>query len=146
MHLLVLSDNITFSIKLYAWENAFTRHILAVRNDKEIRMLRKYGIATALNTTLWSGIPLLVSFSSFIVAARASGKPLTSDVIFPAIALFQLLSFPLAVLPNVIGSLVESLVSVRRISDMLNAQELQVDARAVEESSVQMGEEVSPRL
>jgi hypothetical protein len=38
------------------------RRILSVRNDKELTMLRKYGIATALNTTLWSGIPLLVAF------------------------------------------------------------------------------------
>jgi ATP-binding cassette subfamily C (CFTR/MRP) protein 1 len=57
-----------------------------VRNDKEFVMLRKYGLATvralaplyawlqltrvqALNTTLWSGIPLIVAFSSFAVAS-----------------------------------------------------------------------------
>lgn len=34
------------SIKLYAWENAFIRKILAVRNDKELKMLRKIGVAT----------------------------------------------------------------------------------------------------
>jgi ATP-binding cassette subfamily C (CFTR/MRP) protein 1 len=34
------------SIKLHAWELAFMRRILAVRNDKELVMLRKYGLAT----------------------------------------------------------------------------------------------------
>lgn len=100
------------SIKLYAWEYAFLRKILTVRNEKELKMLRKIGIATvscilpcaslfltkiqSLNMMLWTGIPLLVAFSSFAVAALTSSKPLTSDVIFPAISLFMLLQFPLA--------------------------------------------------
>lgn len=39
---------------------------------------------------------VLVAFSSFATAAKVSSKPLTSDVIFPAISLFMLLQFPLA--------------------------------------------------
>ena len=35
-----------FSIKLYAWENAFIRKILFVRNEQEMKMLRKIGIVT----------------------------------------------------------------------------------------------------
>ena len=38
------------SIKLYAWENAFIRKILFVRNDLELKMLRKIGIATVRST------------------------------------------------------------------------------------------------
>lgn len=34
------------SIKLYAWENAFIRKILFVRNEQELKMLRKIGITT----------------------------------------------------------------------------------------------------
>lgn len=45
---------------------------------------------------LWTGIPLLVAFASFATAAVVSPRPLTSDVIFPAISLFMLLQFPLA--------------------------------------------------
>jgi ATP-binding cassette subfamily C (CFTR/MRP) protein 1 len=107
-------------------------------------MLRKYGIATAFNTTLWTGIPLLVAFSSFTVTALTSSKPLTSDVIFPAISLFNLLSFPLAMFATVIGNLIESLVSVRRISDMLEAEELQFDARVIanDQKPLAFGDEV----
>ena len=35
-----------YSIKLYAWENAFIRRILEVRNHQELRMLKKIGVAT----------------------------------------------------------------------------------------------------
>ena len=61
------------SIKLYAWENAFIRRLLFVRNDQEMKMLRKIGIVTvclsvltayivlisvqSLNSALWTGIP-----------------------------------------------------------------------------------------
>lgn len=34
------------SIKLYAWEFAFVRRILHVRNDLELKMLRRIGVAT----------------------------------------------------------------------------------------------------
>ncbi len=33
-----------FSIKLYAWEHAFLRRVLFVRNEEELKMLRKIGI------------------------------------------------------------------------------------------------------
>lgn len=45
------------SVKLFAWEASFIKKVLGVRNDKELRMLRKIGIVTALNTTMWTGIP-----------------------------------------------------------------------------------------
>ena len=41
-------------------------------------------------------VTVLVAFSSFATAGTVSSKPLTSDVIFPAISLFMLLQFPLA--------------------------------------------------
>jgi hypothetical protein len=33
-----------FSIKLYAWEHAFLRRVLSVRNEEELKMLKKIGI------------------------------------------------------------------------------------------------------
>jgi hypothetical protein len=35
-----------FSIKLYAWEHAFLRRILFVRNEEELKLLKKIGIRT----------------------------------------------------------------------------------------------------
>ncbi|KAK0202906.1 P-loop containing nucleoside triphosphate hydrolase protein [Desarmillaria ectypa] len=129
------------SIKFYAWEYAFLRKILTVRNEKELKMLRKIGIATSLNMMLWTGIPLLVAFSSFAVAAITSSKPLTSDVIFPAISLFMLLQFPLAMAMT--SNLIEAIVSIRRLSEFLEADELQADARKlIEKPNLQRGDTV----
>ncbi|KAG6828729.1 hypothetical protein H0H92_006917 [Tricholoma furcatifolium] len=119
------------SIKLYAWEYSFVRRILETRNNHEMKVLRKVGIVTAVNTSLWTGIPLLVAFSSFAVAAFVSTKPLTSDIIFPAISLFMLLQFPLAMFSQVTSNIIEAIVSVKRLSEFLNAEELQGDARKI---------------
>lgn len=45
------------SVKLYAWEGAWIAKVLGVRNDREMKMLRKIGVATSLNSALWTGIP-----------------------------------------------------------------------------------------
>ena len=51
-----LSDRfLSNRIKLYAWENAFIRKVLAVRNDKELKMLKKIGVVTVSVPTTQSG-------------------------------------------------------------------------------------------
>ncbi|KAG9121358.1 hypothetical protein FRC07_002714, partial [Ceratobasidium sp. 392] len=130
------------SIKLYAWEDSFIRRVLTVRNDQELKMLRKIGVTTAINTTLWTGIPLLVAFGSFATAAYTGSKPLTADVIFPCISLFNLLQFPLAMFANITSQLVEASVAVTRIRKFLLSEELQVDARVVDEGEVAEGDTV----
>ncbi|TFK44584.1 metal resistance protein YCF1 [Crucibulum laeve] len=131
------------SIKLYAWEYSFMRKILETRNNQELKMLKKIGVVTACNMALWSGIPLLVAFSSFATAAVVSSTPLTSDIIFPAISLFMLLQFPLAMFSQVTSNIIEAIVSVQRLSSFLNADELQPDARILLERRVlHLGDEV----
>ena len=50
---------------------------------------------------LFSDCPtVIVAFSSFATASVCSTRPLTADVIFPAISLFMLLQFPLAMVYN----------------------------------------------
>ncbi|CAE6470998.1 unnamed protein product [Rhizoctonia solani] len=127
------------SIKLYAWEDSFIRRILTVRNEQELKMLRKIG---AVSTTLWTGIPLLVAFGSFATAAYTGGKPLTADVIFPCISLFNLLQFPLAMFASITSQLVEAAVAVTRIRKFLLSEELQADARIVDEGEVAEGDMV----
>ncbi|KAG5649793.1 hypothetical protein H0H81_002022 [Sphagnurus paluster] len=115
--------------ELLANIKSFVRKISETRNNQELKMLRKIGVVTAFNMALWSGIPLLVAFSSFATAAVVSSKPLTPDIIFPAISLFMLLQFPLAMFSQVTSNIIEAIISVKRLSDFLNARELQPDAR-----------------
>ncbi|KZP22608.1 P-loop containing nucleoside triphosphate hydrolase protein [Athelia psychrophila] len=131
------------SIKLYAWEYTFVRKILAVRNDQEVKMLKKIGVVTSLNSAIWSGIPLLVAFSSFATAAVFSDKPLTPDVIFPAISIFMLMKFPLTMFSQVTFNIIEAWVSVDRLSRFLEADELQAEVRTIKRGSdIPEGDEV----
>ncbi|KAG8818826.1 hypothetical protein FRC18_012320 [Serendipita sp. 400] len=102
------------SIKLYAWERFFIAKILQVRNEQELMLLRKIGVTNAIGMMFWGTIPLLVSLASFTAAAYVRAEPLTSDVVFPAISLFLLLSFPLAMFAQITTSIVSAMVSVKR--------------------------------
>src|SRR4051812_9790020 len=94
-------------------------------------MIRRIGITNAFSFFFWATTPTLVAFASFSAFALTSKQPLTSEKIFPAISLFQLLSFPLAMFSNIISSIIEAVVSVGRLETFLNAEELQKDARTV---------------
>ncbi|KZT52688.1 glycoside hydrolase family 43 protein [Calocera cornea HHB12733] len=120
------------SIKLYAWEYAFGRRLRGIREDREVRMLRKIGIVNAASTLLWGSVPVLVSFATFTIYVLTSDKPLTSDVIFPAISLFSLLQFPMAMFASVITSFVEASVAIGRLQSFLLGAELQPDAVKIE--------------
>ncbi|KAH8929539.1 hypothetical protein BT69DRAFT_1307047 [Atractiella rhizophila] len=121
------------SIKLYAWENSFIKKLFAVRNDREMKVLRQMGLLSSASVMLWQLTPFLVAFCTFSVYAATSKTPLTADLVFPAIALFQLLAFPLTVLPQCITAMVEAWVSVVRLRDFLQGKELQKDAVQIEE-------------
>lgn len=116
------------SIKLYAWGSAFMNKLNYVRNDMELKNLRKIGAAQAFANFTWSGTPFLVSCSTFTVFVLTSGKTLTTDIVFPAVTLFNLLTFPLAILPMVITAIIEASVAVGRLTDFLIAEEIQPDA------------------
>jgi ATP-binding cassette subfamily C (CFTR/MRP) protein 1 len=119
------------SIKLYGWEKAFADKVFDARNNLELRMLRKIGIAQCVSNFFWQAVPFLVSFSTFATFVATSKRPLTSEIIFPAISLFQLLSFPMAVFANIINSIIEAIVSIGRLEDFLTCEELDPSAREV---------------
>ncbi|KAF2474108.1 multidrug resistance-associated protein 1 [Lindgomyces ingoldianus] len=129
------------SIKLYAWTTAFINRLNYIRNDQELKTLRKIGATQAFSTFTWSTTPFLVSCSTFGVFVLTQNKPLTTDIVFPALTLFNLLTFPLAILPMVITAIVEASVAVGRITSYLVAEELQADAVLREDSVDEMGEE-----
>jgi ATP-binding cassette, subfamily C (CFTR/MRP), member 1 len=54
----------------------------------------------------------------------------------------MLLQFPLAMFPQVISGLVESSVSVKRISDFFSASEVQPDARQLIQKPLALGDVV----
>jgi ATP-binding cassette, subfamily C (CFTR/MRP), member 1 len=129
------------SIKLYAWNKAFMGKLSHIRNDLELNTLRKIGATQAVANFTWSSTPFLVSCTTFAVFVLIDDRPLTTDLVFPALTLFNLLTFPLSILPMVITSIIEASVAVRRLTDYLTADELQEDAVLFQEPVTHNGDE-----
>jgi ATP-binding cassette subfamily C (CFTR/MRP) protein 1 len=133
------------SIKLYAWTTAFASRLNHIRNDQELKTLRKIGATQAFSTFTWSTTPFLVSCSTFGVFVLTQNRTLTTDIVFPALTLFNLITFPLAILPMVITAIVEASVAVGRITGYLTADELQENA-VIREDAVQENGDESVRI
>ena len=129
------------SIKLFAWGQAFMNKLNYVRNDQELKTLRKIGAAQAFANFTWSTTPFLVSCSTFTVFVLTTDQPLTTDIVFPALTLFNLLTFPLAVLPMVITSIIEATVAVGRLTNFFTAEELQENAVIRKPPTLDRGDE-----
>ncbi|KAG0665915.1 ATP-binding cassette glutathione S-conjugate transporter ycf1 [Maudiozyma exigua] len=116
------------SLKLYAWEGPYKKKLEHVRNDKELKNLTKLGCFMALSSFQFNVVPFLVSCCTFAVFVYTEKRPLTTDLVFPALTLFNLLSFPLMVVPNVLTGFIEVSVSIGRLYSFLTNEELQKDA------------------
>ncbi|TPX31400.1 hypothetical protein SmJEL517_g05244 [Synchytrium microbalum] len=115
-------------IKLYAWERSFLKKISGAR-EQELSTLRRIAYLAAASSFSWSATPFFVSFLSFSLYAVISDQPLTSDKVFVSLTLFNLLQFPLSMLPSVITSCIEASVSFGRLYKFLVNEEL--DNKAV---------------
>lgn len=129
------------SIKLYAWNTAFMNKLSHIRNDLELNTLRKIGATQSVANFTWQSTPFLVSCSTFTVFLLTNDRPLSTDVVFPALTLFNILTFPLSILPIVITAVIESSVAVRRLTEYFSAEELQTDAVSYEDSVSHAGDE-----
>ncbi|KAG2416141.1 hypothetical protein HFD88_007333 [Aspergillus terreus] len=129
------------SIKLYAWNTAFMNKLSHIRNDLELNTLRKIGATQSIANFTWQSTPFLVSCSTFTVFALTDSRPLTTDVVFPALTLFNLLTFPLSILPMVITSIIEASVAVNRLTEYFTAEELQTNAVKYEDPVPHVGDE-----
>eukprot|EP00055_Hartaetosiga_balthica_P014403 m.78854 g.78854 ORF g.78854 m.78854 type:complete len:1517 (-) comp8586_c0_seq3:145-4695(-) len=109
-------------LKLYAWEKAFGKFVFDVRTD-ELVVLKASGRLNALSALSWSMAPFLVSLATFVTYSL-TGHDLTAQTAFVSLALFNLLRFPLAMLPMLISALVEASVSVNRVRKFLLHEEM----------------------
>lgn len=109
-------------VKLYAWELSFVKRILGAR-ARELEYLRKMAITQAWSSTIVSSLPTMLTVAVF-VAYALSGRPLDAAVVFPAIALFNVVRPPLLFLPSIIISAARAGASLSRLSKFLSAEEL----------------------
>lgn len=108
-------------IKFQAWEEAFEDRIMQLR-EVELKQLFSYCIGTSLSRMIWTTTPLAVALATF-GAYVCMGHKLDVAEALTALTLFDILRFPLFMLPNVINNTVEALVSLRRVQSFLQCDE-----------------------
>uniref|UniRef100_A0AAQ6A569 ATP-binding cassette, sub-family C (CFTR/MRP), member 3 n=1 Tax=Amphiprion ocellaris TaxID=80972 RepID=A0AAQ6A569_AMPOC len=115
-------------LKLYAWENSFKEKVLAIR-QKELSVLRKTAYLGALSTMAWTSAPFLVALTTFAVYVTVDeNNVLDAEKAFVSLSLFNILRFPLNMLPQVISSMVQASVSLKRVQSFLSHDELDPDS------------------
>nr|AHK05647.1 ATP-binding cassette transporter sub-family C member 1 isoform X7 [Tigriopus japonicus] len=115
-------------LKLYAWEIPFMSRINAIRLT-EVKLMKSLAKVYAIsNFTLNSG-PTLITIACFgLYTVFQPGEILTADKIFVSIALFNIIRMSMVMLPWAIVALLKAFVSLKRIADFLNANELDPEA------------------
>ncbi|CAG9853670.1 unnamed protein product [Phyllotreta striolata] len=114
-------------LKLYAWEHSFEEQVLKIRN-KEIKVLRQAAYLNAGTSFIWSCAPFLVSLVTFATFVLVDEKNiLDANKAYVSISLFNIIRFPLSMLPMMLSQLIQTWVSVKRINNFMNAEELDPD-------------------
>jgi len=128
-------------IKFFGWESSFLNIINKLRS-KEIARIRKSLIIYTSTNSLMDIIPVLASSLTYIGYALAGNK-LTAAKVFSTLAYFEMLSFPLGILPMVSGQLADTVVALRRINNVISGEELDdlpvIDTKAKYAISVKDG-------
>lgn len=109
-------------IKFFAWEDNFFRDIMAIRHE-ELRYLKIRSVLWSCQAMMWFLVPSLVTVLSFYCYTVIEGKPLTAPVAFTALSLFTLLRAPLDQLADMTAIVIQSKVSLDRVSDFLEEPE-----------------------
>lgn len=61
--------------------------------ERELRFIRQAALWGIMNSIIFAGGPIIIALTSFL-AYSIMGYPLTADVAFVSLALFNLLRFP----------------------------------------------------
>ncbi|XP_076816557.1 multidrug resistance-associated protein 1-like isoform X1 [Clavelina lepadiformis] len=115
-------------LKLYAWEPSFEEQVLIIRKI-ELNLSRRMAYLKAISSFLWTCSPFIVSLTSFgVYLAIDPNNVLDSQTAFVSLSLFNILQFPLTMLPVVVTSIIQAQVSIKRITKYLLSSEINPDA------------------
>ncbi|KAI4108664.1 MAG: hypothetical protein LQ339_002180 [Xanthoria mediterranea] len=128
-------------IKYFAWEIRFGQ-IVSEKRRAELKALRNRYILWTSAATVWFGVPLLITFFSFMIYTLVEKKPLIPSVAFTALSLFSILRIPLDQLADMIAHVQECQVSVNRIEEFLNEEETEKYAQLTTNGRAEAGDAV----
>ncbi|XP_072046792.1 ATP-binding cassette sub-family C member 9-like [Amphiura filiformis] len=125
-------------LKLYAWEHAVCQNIKKLRR-KENRQVLYRNIVMSLTAICSNAIPLLMALVSFGTYTWLSGNQLIPEVVFPSLALFNLLEAFLNQLPPGISAIVSGYVSTKRLDAfLLHGNETATDSNEEVKCDIEM--------
>lgn len=114
-------------LKLSAWEPSFQAQVEDIR-EQELVVMRKFAYLTSVSFFIFSSAPALISLATFAVfVGVSSDNVLTAEKAFTSISLFNILRFPMAMLPMLIASIVQTTVSTKRLEKFLGGEDLERD-------------------
>ncbi|XP_071784198.1 ATP-binding cassette sub-family C member 9-like isoform X1 [Asterias amurensis] len=114
-------------LKLYAWEGLYCKAIEIIRAKELIQILKVHaGFVTTVSFTILT--PTLATVLGFGTYTALTGLPLTPDITFSSLALFNRLSMPLMMLPMSLLYFINGIVSTKRIQKFLAAPEVEDDS------------------
>ncbi|KAM9618308.1 ATP-binding cassette sub-family C member 2 isoform 1-T1 [Trichechus inunguis] len=115
-------------LKYFAWEPSFKSQVHNLRK-KELKNLLTYAKIQSVMVFLLQLIPVLVSVTTFSVYVLVdSSNILDAEKAFTSITLFNILRFPLSMLPMVVSSVLQASVSVERLEKYLAGDDLDTSA------------------
>ncbi|XP_024152521.1 canalicular multispecific organic anion transporter 1 isoform X2 [Oryzias melastigma] len=143
-------------LKLFAWEPSFQSQVESIRGE-ELKVMKKFAYVSSVSIFIFTSAPALVSLASFAVYVLVSpDNVLTAEKAFTSISLFNILRIPLAMLPMLIASIVQTGVSKKRLEKFLGGEDLEADlvrhdpsfdsAVSVHESSFSWEKDTEPLL
>uniref|UniRef100_A0A7N0TXW9 ABC-type xenobiotic transporter n=1 Tax=Kalanchoe fedtschenkoi TaxID=63787 RepID=A0A7N0TXW9_KALFE len=112
-------------LKLQGWEMKFLSKIIELRQS-ETGWLKKYLYTSSLTSFLFYGAPTFVSVAAF-GTCMLTGIPLQTGKILSALATFRILQEPIYNLPDTVSMIIQTKVSLDRLSEFLRLDDLPPD-------------------
>ncbi|KAG9342260.1 hypothetical protein JZ751_016762 [Albula glossodonta] len=124
-------------LKLYAWEDIFCDSVEETRT-KELTSLKTFALYTSMSIFMNAAIPIAAVLATFVTHAYISSNPLTPSEAFASLALFHILVTPLFLLSTVVRFAVKALVSVQKLGEFLQSDEIGDDSWRNGDTSVSL--------
>nr|CAD7413218.1 unnamed protein product [Timema poppensis] len=111
-------------LKMYAWEPSFEK-IIESKRGKEIKVLKAAAYLNAGTSFIWTCAPFMVSLMTFMTFILVdSSNVLDAQTAFVSLTLFNIMRAPLAMIPMVVATMIQAMVSITRINKYLATEDL----------------------
>ncbi|XP_035532249.1 ATP-binding cassette sub-family C member 9 isoform X4 [Morone saxatilis] len=114
-------------LKLYAWENIFCDSVEETRG-KELTSLKTFAFYTSMSIFMNAAIPIAAVLATFVMHHFLNKSGPSPSEAFAALALFHILVTPLFLLSTVVRFAVKALVSVQKLGEFLQSDEIEDDS------------------